>query len=143
MAHTRKPVVITNCVANRRTGPNERIIEFSATVGNGHLGGLIGFTHSDRPGYPLIVDVYRCDEGVGVMVSPEHLVVPHEATVTKQRDELLKAGKALEETAMLIARQCGTDHPQGIAELRDWCRQIRNHLAPAMRAAIAKVESAS
>lgn len=66
-----KPRVITNCVANHFTPPNQRIIEFSDHQvgpgdGQGPPGGLISFT---RSGDELIVRVYRCDPQVRVIVT--------------------------------------------------------------------------
>ncbi len=61
-----KPSVITRCVANSYSGPDERIIEFSdRKLG---LGGLISFrrTHDGK----LRVEVYRVDDGVEV-VAPQ------------------------------------------------------------------------
>lgn len=54
-----KPSVSTRCVANAHTAANERIVEFSSSVG----GGLISFREVDGR---LIVDVYRCDDTVTV-----------------------------------------------------------------------------
>jgi hypothetical protein len=63
-----KPRVLTKCVANNYTGPNERIIEFSSKSG----GGLIAFRETgDRT---LLVSVYRLDPTVQVTVQPENVV---------------------------------------------------------------------
>lgn len=88
-----KPRVMTKCVANGNTAPNERIVEFSATEDYSQpLGGLISFTRSTQPDVnKLVVSVYRCDPGVCVMVSPENLVVPDSAPAAGQRDKLLAA----------------------------------------------------
>lgn len=68
----RKPTVITNCVANAYTGPNERIIEFSdreSSGPNSPIGGLISFRRTDDG--RLLVRVYRCDPEVEVSVAPQ------------------------------------------------------------------------
>lgn len=61
-----KPRVITRCIANVNTGPNERIIEFSfpGTKGDMYLqGGLISFRVVDGVGY---VEIYNCDRDLVV-----------------------------------------------------------------------------
>jgi hypothetical protein len=58
----RKPRVLTKCVANAHSAPNERIIEYSA----GTTGGLISFRLMDDG--KLYVDLYRHDKGVVVRV---------------------------------------------------------------------------
>lgn len=61
-----KPRVITKCVANHYTGPDERIIEF--TFGpdgrGGSFGGLIQFVWAGMP----TVTVYNYDSEVKVIV---------------------------------------------------------------------------
>jgi hypothetical protein len=55
---TRKPRVLTKCVANTHAARNERVIEFSSDAG----GGLIAFRVAEDG--TLLVDVYRCDATV-------------------------------------------------------------------------------
>lgn len=66
-----KPKVTTNCVANSRTEPNERIIEYSVPSPKGTqglLGGLIAFRLLDDG--TLLVNLYQHDAGVDIRVSP-------------------------------------------------------------------------
>ena len=64
-----KPRVVTACVANRYTGPEKRIIEFSFNDGTG---GLISFKQprGKRPGR---VEVYRTDGQVTVVAPREEV----------------------------------------------------------------------
>lgn len=64
----RKPTVITSCVANAYTRENERIIEFSDREAGDPTGGLIAFRR--LPNGKLLVNIYRCDPTVEVVVSP-------------------------------------------------------------------------
>ena len=59
-----KPRVITQCVANRYAGPNERIIEFSGESPD--HGGLISFSITDDG--RMIVDIYRQGAKVDVRI---------------------------------------------------------------------------
>ncbi|MBF9135272.1 hypothetical protein I0C86_41210 [Plantactinospora sp. S1510] len=63
-----KPRVITKCVANAYTGPDERIVEVSSNTGNGQ-GCLINITN--MPDGSLTVDVYGISQGTEVRVSAE------------------------------------------------------------------------
>lgn len=55
--------VLTQCVANAYTGPDERIVEFSSPNG----GGLISFRMQDDK---LRVQIYRVDRSVEVLPTP-------------------------------------------------------------------------
>lgn len=66
-----KPKVITNCVANKHTGPNERIVEFNDPEIN--AGGLISFNRTNDG--KLRVDLYCLDANVVVNVGKENLLV--------------------------------------------------------------------
>jgi len=63
---TRKVKVTLNPVANTYAGTSERIIEYSSPNG----GGLISFRLSDD-GH-LIIDMYREDESVLILVGDRH-----------------------------------------------------------------------
>jgi hypothetical protein len=67
-----KPRVTTNCVANRYSARNERIIEFKDDETD--KGGLISIRRMDDG--TLVVDVYRCDPGVKVL-GPDRPVAAH------------------------------------------------------------------
>ena len=67
-----KPRVLTNCVANRYTGPDERVVEFSDRDLN--LGGLISLRRRDDG--KLIVQLYRLDDDVMVTVEAGHEWAP-------------------------------------------------------------------
>lgn len=58
-----KPRVILNCVANRYTAANERIVEFSSQ----HGGGLISFR--EKANGRLEVNIYQMDPTVIVVAS--------------------------------------------------------------------------
>lgn len=61
-----KPSVKTKCPANAFAAPNERIIEFAFSNGDG---GLIAFrTHDDGSSH---VSVYRVDENVTIHTEPK------------------------------------------------------------------------
>jgi len=62
-----KPKVILNCVADKYSGPEERIIEFSSKSG----GGLISFWETTLPdgSAQLRVDLYHLDKKVKVVVA--------------------------------------------------------------------------
>ena len=62
---SKKPRVLTKCVANAYTGPNERIIEFVFSDGPG---GLISFFDTNEG---PVVNVYRVDKNIKVHVSQE------------------------------------------------------------------------
>lgn len=66
-----KPRVLTRCVANTYTGPNDRIVEFSFANG---LGGLMRFHYTegqaDQPA-KCSVHLYRVDAAIDVVVSKE------------------------------------------------------------------------
>ena len=71
----KKPSVTTNCVAHTYAAPNERIIEF--TFPDGHSG-LISFRdiwtqNGNDTVHTLIVDLYRMDAGITVLVPPGHI----------------------------------------------------------------------
>ena len=68
MAKQKKPRVVMTCVANRYAGPRERIVEFSHPNG----GGLISFFACEDGN--LLVQVYRQDDTVEVMVSGHNVV---------------------------------------------------------------------
>lgn len=55
----KRPSIKTPCVADRYSGPHERIAEFSASNGKG---GLISI--QERHDGRVVVDLYRCDQGV-------------------------------------------------------------------------------
>ncbi len=61
-----KPKVILNCVAEQYSNQDERTIEFTFEDGKG---GLINFRKL-ADGTP-IVDVYRIDEGIKILVPKE------------------------------------------------------------------------
>jgi hypothetical protein len=63
---TRKVKINTRPVADQHTGKDERVIEYSSPNG----GGLISFRLTDD-GY-LVVDIYREDESVLVLVADRH-----------------------------------------------------------------------
>lgn len=79
MARTRKPRVLTRCVANTYSRPTERIIEFSFASGPG---GLIAFRETD--GAPAI-EVYRVDGlvKVGIQGDPRWQLVKGEQDATE------------------------------------------------------------
>lgn len=60
---SRKPKVMIDCVAERYSNNDERTIEFSFPEGEG---GLINFRRL-QDGTP-VVDIYRIDQGVKVLV---------------------------------------------------------------------------
>lgn len=60
-----KPRVLTKCVANGYTGPDERIVEFSNGRGTG---GLIRFWWDEADGI-LRLAIYRQDRNVVVQVA--------------------------------------------------------------------------
>jgi hypothetical protein len=61
---SRKPVVITNCVASLYEAANEKVVEFSTA--SGELGGLISLRDmGDR----LVIEIYRLDAGVEVLLA--------------------------------------------------------------------------
>jgi hypothetical protein len=96
-----KPTVTTNPVANRYTTGNERIIEFSSKFG----GGLIALR--ETPDDRLLVSVYNTDATVDVNPNPTKDVI---------------------DAATWIVRLFGTDHPEGIAELRNEVTKLREAL---------------
>jgi hypothetical protein len=57
-----KPSVKIKCVANAYTGPEERIVEFSAKTDHGLVGGLISLRINAEGA--LVVNVYNVDPGV-------------------------------------------------------------------------------
>ena len=65
---SRKPKVITNCVADHYSGRNEKIIEytFGGDGSGGSIGGLISFIVLDD-GTPM-VQLYRQDRRIKVIV---------------------------------------------------------------------------
>ena len=81
MGHTRKPRVLTRCVANHYTDSDERIIEFSfpsLAPGDGSCpGGLICFSTMTTPDDRKVprVEVYQTD-GEILVVAPEKQPVP-------------------------------------------------------------------
>lgn len=65
---TRKPRVVTDCVANRYASNNERIIEYSFgynDTGNG-IGGLITFVKLDNGKFR--VELYRHNPEIEIVV---------------------------------------------------------------------------
>lgn len=63
-----KPKVLTNCIANRYTNKNERIVEFSG--GMSDTGGLISLRL--REDGVLVVELYCLENEVEVSVSYEN-----------------------------------------------------------------------
>lgn len=85
---TNKPKVTTACVANKHTGPNERIVEFSCgQSANGDVRGeLINFFLRDDG--TLTVCVYRTDPSVIVQVGVDakyHLPLDSDCVGTSPR----------------------------------------------------------
>lgn len=68
----RKPTVITKCVANTYTGPNERIVEVSdREMGRGCLISVRRVLTED--GGKLVVNVYAADPGVVLHINGQEL----------------------------------------------------------------------
>jgi hypothetical protein len=61
----KKPRVSKKCPANGYAAPGERIVEFSSGAREGGpIGGLVRFQNTDTG---LVVEIYRCDDGVKVI----------------------------------------------------------------------------